>query len=287
MLYLWGHHTLGHHSIPISPYFPNFPSSPYFCHSTRPRLKHCPGSYSSCVRLFSSRTWSQTTFCNWTQKWSHFLSHHNYHQEDSQFDSHQVFPPRKSLFLFFFWQYWIRFFLMTSSVDIPPVLRISFGTLWTPHIGRGSHLMSEALIFRRNRRNLALSNVRVQSEVDFVKLFSITVQNLNDENTILQYSIFIVFWYRKFTRAKSFHPRFTTDTTDKFHVWLLAKFQPFPFLAAPIPLNTGSCPISDSLWSCCQFRHLTHHLQDSSSVVDCPTQLICTWIFICYHRQVI
>ena len=180
MLYLWGHHTLGHHSIPIFPYFPNFPFFPYLSHSTRPRLKHCPGSYSSCVRLFSSRTWSQTTFCKWTQKWSHFLSLYNLHQGDSQSGSNQVFPPRQWFFFLL-----VHFFLKTSSVDIPSALRISFETLWTPHIGRGSHLMSEALIFRRNRRNLALSNVRVQSEVDFVKLFSPTVQNLTDKNTFI------------------------------------------------------------------------------------------------------
>ena len=172
------HHTLGHHSIPIFPHFPNFPSSPYFPHSTRPRPQHCPGSYSSCVRLFSSRTWSQTTFCKWTQKLSHFLSLYNLLQGDSRSDSHQAFPPRKWFFFLL-----VHFFLKTSSVDIPPVLRISFETLWTPHIGRDSHLMSEALIFLRNRGNLAFSNVRVQSEVDFVKLFTPTVQNLTVENT--------------------------------------------------------------------------------------------------------
>ena len=177
------HHTLGHHSIPIFPHFPNFPYFPYFHHSTRPRPQHCLGSYSSCVRLYSSRTWSQTTFCKWTQKWSHFLSLYNLHQGDFRSDNHQTFPRHQSIF---FWQYRIRFFLMTSSVDIPPVLRISFETLWTPHIGRGIHLMSEALIFLRNQGNLAFSNaVRFQSEVDFVKLFTPTVQNLTVENTYI------------------------------------------------------------------------------------------------------
>ena len=193
------HHTLGHHSIPIFPHFPNFPYFPYFPHSTRPRPQHCQGSYSSCVRLFSSRTWSQTTFCKWTQKWSHFLSLYNLHQGDSQSGSHQAFPPRQpnsTIFHDLLWPplfHWIRvpalfriwFFLMTSLVDNLPALRISFGTLWMPHIGRGSHLMSEALIFRRNRRNLVFSNVRVQSEVDFVKLFTPTVQNLTVDNTYI------------------------------------------------------------------------------------------------------
>ena len=187
------HHTLGHHSIPIFPHFPNFPSSPYFPHSTRPRPRHCPGSYSNCVRLFSSRTWSQTTFCKWTQKWLHFPSLYNLLQGDSRSDSHQAFPPCKWFFFLL-----VHFFLKTSSVDIPPVLRISFETLWTPHIGRGSHLMSEALIFLRNRGNLAFSNV--QSEVDFVKLFTQTVQNLTVENTYIAifniHSVQVLKFYR-------------------------------------------------------------------------------------------